>query len=212
VSRLLQLQDEERRRIAAQLFDVTAQDLFAISLSLSGLQPMVETPSVKSALAKCRELCEQNIQGIRSLSDVLHPPLLDRFGLAFALESYIEGFVKRNGIAVELQVASGLGRFPLSTETNLFRIVEEGLSNIVRHSGNTAATVRAERQENFVILRIEDFGQGLPAAAMVAISSGAGDLGLVVLGMRERMRQIGGSLEIRSTNRGTVLTASVPLD
>src|SRR5262249_5837093 len=155
-------------------------------------------------------LCEQNIKDIRALSDLLHPPVLDRVGLAYALGCYIEGFGKRNNITVELEVASGMERLPLVIETNLFRIAEEGLSNMVRHSGNSAAIVRLEKQGNLVVLQIEDFGHSLPAAAMVSILGGIGDLGIAVLGMRERLRRIGGSLEIRSDNHGTMLNARVP--
>jgi two-component system sensor histidine kinase UhpB len=146
---------------------------------------------------------------IRALSNQLHPPIQDRFGLAVSLQQYIEDFMKRSYIHVELETGPETERLPLEIETHLFRVAQEGLSNILRHSGSLNAVVRLRRQADQVILQIEDFGRGMPATATVA--DGAGGVGLGILGMQVRLREIGGRLEIRSRNQGTILTASVRL-
>jgi signal transduction histidine kinase len=207
---LVQLNDQERRRVANELFDFTAQDLVAISLTLSRLQSQTE-PGFESALQKCRMLCEQNIKAIRRLTENLHPPLLDRLGLVLALESYIERFSERNGTSVGLEVAIGAGRLPLDMETTLFRIVEEALTIMVRHFRGVRAVVRLAKRDNVVVLEVEASDQVLSAAAAAAISGGIGELGTGILSIRERARQIGASLEIRSSDHDTVFRVRVPL-
>jgi signal transduction histidine kinase len=204
---LLGRQDEERRWIATQLHEVTAQNVAALSVYLATLQQRTSGES-KSTLAKCRTLCEQNMKQIRALSHQLHP-IQDRFGLAASLHQYIEDFMKRSYIHVELETGPEIGRLPLEIETHLFRVAQEGLSNILRHSGSLNAVVRLRRQADQLILQIEDFGRGMPATATVA--DGAGGVGLGILGMQVRLRKIGGRLEIRSSNQGTIFTASVRL-
>lgn len=205
---LLGRQDEERRWIATQLHEVTAQNVAAIAVYLATLQQWTSGES-KSILAKCHRLCEQSMKQIRALSNQLHPPIQDRFGLAVCLHQYIEDFMKRSYIHVELETGPETERLPLEIETHLFRVAQEGLSNILRHSGSLNAVVRLRRQADQVILQIEDFGRGMPATATVA--DGAGGVGLGILGMQVRLREIGGRLEIRSSNQGTILTASVRL-
>jgi two-component system, NarL family, sensor kinase len=209
---LLGQQDEERRRIAAELHEVTAQNVSAISIYLASLQQRKSRPSeVKFILAKCHRLCEQSLKQILTISHRLHPAILDRFGLAACLRQYIADFMKENHIHVEFQTGPELGRLPLEMETHLFRVAQEGLSNIVRHSGSLGAIIRLERQADQVILEIEDFGRGMPATACAAVSSGAGGVGLGIVGIQERLRKIGGRLEVSTSNQGTMLTASVRL-
>jgi len=209
---LLEQQDEERRWIAAQLHEVTAQNVSAMAFHLASLRQRRSWPSgLKFMLAKCHTLCEQSLEQILTLSHLLHPPMLDRLGLATCLRGYIEDFRQRNHIHVEFETGPEIGRLPLEMETHLFRVAQEGLSNILRHSGSLNAIVRLERQADQVILQIEDFGRGMPANATAAVSGGAGKVGLGILGMQERLRRIGGRLEIRSSNQGTMLTASVRL-
>ena len=208
---VLEQQDEERRSIATELHEVTAQNVCAIDIHLASLQQRRSSSEVKFILAKCHTLCEQSLEQILTFAHRLHPPILDLFGLAACLRQYIEEFVKQNHIHVEFETGPEIGRLPMEMDTHLFRIAQEGLSNILRHSGSLNAIVRLERQTDRVILEIEDFGRGMPASAAAAVSGGAGEVGLGILGMQERLRKIGGRLEVRSSNQGTMLTASVRL-
>jgi len=210
-ARLLDLQDQERRRIATQLHEVIAQNLFGLSVNLDRLQQHPRLPNFESVLAECRILCEQSLKQIRALSYLLHPPMLDLAGLCSALHSYIESVGRQSDIHIELHTASEIGRLSPEVETDLFRVVQEGLSNVVRHSGSLSAIVRLEKRTNFVVLQIEDFGGGMPASVIDALSGGRGEIGVGLLVVRERLRQIGGCLEIQSSHKGTILTASVPL-
>src|SRR5262245_11522228 len=208
---LLEQQDKERRWIATELHEVTAQNVAAMTFYLASLQQKQSWPSgVEFILSKCHTLCEQSLEQILTLSHLLHPPMLDGLGLAACLRRYIEDFVKRSRICVDFETGPEIGRLPLEMETHLFRVAQEGLANILRHSGSLAAIVRLRREADQVILQIEDFGRGMPAAAPAAASNGAEkQYGLGILGMQERLRKIGGRLEIRSSNQGTVVTASI---
>jgi len=210
-SRLLHLQDEERRRIARELHDITAQNMFAITINLARLQQSSLPPSEASTLlAECRALGEQSLQEIRTLSYLLHPPMLDQAGLVSALQWYIEGFIKRSGIYVDLVVRSEVGRLPTQVETALFRVVQESLTNIHRHSGSSEASIRLETQGAQVCLQIRDSGCGLPPPEWAATLESGKYLGVGIAGMRQRLRQLGGDLEIKSNKQGTVVTAIVP--
>jgi len=196
---VLEQQDDQRRWIATQLHEVTAQNVSAIAMQLASLQQTTSSPSaVRLLLAKCHALCERSLEQILTLSRLLHPVILDEFGLAVCLRQYIEDFMKESRIHVELETGE-IERLPLQVETHLFRVAQEGLSNILRHSGSLCAAVRLNRQEDQVVLQIEDFGGGVPTSFN----------GLGILEIQERLRKIGGVLEIRSNDRGTLLTASV---
>jgi PAS domain S-box-containing protein len=163
-ARLLNLQDEERRRLALELHDVTAQNLFAINMNLSRLQRgRVETSEAKEILAESRRLGHQSLQEIRTLSYLLHPPMLDQAGLVDALKWYVSGFIKRSGINVEVLTIDEIGRLPPEIEVALFRIVQESLTNIRRHSGSSSASIRLEKDKDQVILQIRDHGRGVPS-------------------------------------------------
>jgi two-component system sensor histidine kinase UhpB len=207
---VLEQQDEERRWIASQLHEVTAQNFSAIAISLEILRQSRSLPSdVEFLLAKCYTLCEQSLEQVLTLSRQLHPPLLDLLGLTACLRRYIEDFTKRSGIHVEFRTEPWIERLALEMETHLFRVAQEGLTNIFRHSGSRNAIVRLERQQDQVILQIEDFGRGMPATATQAVC--VGEVGLGIRAMHERLRRIGGRLELRSSNQGTMLTARVQL-
>jgi PAS domain S-box-containing protein len=211
-ARLLSAQDEERRRIARELHDVTGQNLTAIGLHLEILEKSVETsPAVKKLLTESRQLCRESQNEIRTLSYLLHPPELDVLGLVGALSWYVEGFWKRTGINVLLDTREDIGRLPREMETDLFRIVQEGLTNIMRHSGSETAIIRLEKSESQFVLQIEDSGRGLPKKMLLADEEPGSAFGVGIPGVRERLRQHGGSLEIRSTDQGTTLTCVVPL-
>jgi len=209
---VLEQQDDERRWIANQLHEVTAQNVSAIAIYLANLRQRKSwPPAVKLLLEQCHDLCEQSLAQILTLSHLLHPPVLDELGLTACLRRYVEDFMKRNRIHVEFEPGLEIGRLPLQIETHLFRVAQEGLSNIVRHSGSPNAIVRLHRQADEVILQIEDFGDGIPASVIAAVSDGEGKSGIGILGMQERLRKIGGQLEIRSSKQGTLLTASIRL-
>jgi len=209
-TRLLNLQDAERRGVARELHDVTAQNMFAISMNLSRLQrDRVEPSEAEAVLGESERLCNQALQEIRTLSYLLHPPMLDRVGLVSALKWYVEGFMKRSGINIEMLSIHEIGRLPSDIEMALFRIVQESLTNIRRHSGSVSAEIRLEKEDNQVILQIRDRGAGMAKIAETA--EGVESLGIGIAGMRQRVRQFGGILEIESTDLGTVVTARVPI-
>ena len=211
-SHLLKLQDEERRRLGRELHDGLAQTVLAINLSLAqarqSIQPAEEAAA--RALDKARQLTQQISREIRTLSYLLHPPLLDDLGLVSALKEYAQGFTDRSGIDTQLFVLTPFDRLSQPVETALFRIVQESLTNIQRHSRSTTAKIRL-RQENFqVTLEVIDFGQGMVVPDGDASSQEA-RLGVGIPGMRERMTLLGGSLDIFSDNNGTTVRATIPL-
>jgi signal transduction histidine kinase len=208
---LLGQQDEERRRIATQLHEVTAQNVSALSVYIASLQQR-KSAERQSILEKCRTLCEQSIEQILALSHELHPPIQDQFGLAMGLQWYITELMKQGHIHIAFEEGPDIGRLPLETETHLFRVAQEGLSNLLCQSESLDAIVRLRRQADQVILEIEDLGSGMPATATAAVLDGACEIGLGILRMQVRLREIGGRLEIRSSDQGTVLTASVRLN
>jgi signal transduction histidine kinase len=212
-ARLLRSQDDERRRIARELHDVTAQNLGTITINLTGLlQDRFRPSDVLRILVECRALSEQSLNELRTLSYLLHPPLLDQAGLVFALEWYIDGFIKRSGIRVGLVVPPDLNRLPPEVEMALFRVVQECLINIHRHSGSSTAEIRLERRNGPVVLEVKDQGCGLPANGEVGDADDIVSVGVGIPGMRQRLSQLGGSLEIETGEHGTTVTAVVPLD
>jgi PAS domain S-box-containing protein len=210
-ARLLSVADDERRRIARELHDVTGQNLAAISFNLASLEHAIALPAnVRTMLADCKTLCQESLEEIRTLSYLLHPPTLDKFGLVGAVEWYVRGFIERTGIDVTLGIKKDIGRLPPEMEMNLFRVVQEGLTNISRHSGSDTAIIRLDKQETRLILQIEDRRKGFREKAGPRKHGDTG-AGVGIPAMRERLRQHGGYLEIRSDNTGTTLTAVVPL-
>ena len=213
--RLLQLQDEERRRIARELHDTTAQNLLAIVLNLETLVQKASTlpKEFVDAISECQSLCQQSQAEIRTLSYLLHPPMLDEAGLILALEWLIDGFSRRSGISVDFAAPPDFRRLPSQMETALFRIVQESLTNIYRHSGSTTAEVQLERGESQVRLQVADHGRGIAATGngVDPTVRRTETLGVGISGMRERLRQMGGLLEVRSNGAGTSVTAVLPL-
>ena len=209
-ARLLHMQDEERRRIAHELHESAAQNLFALTFKLAQLEQQYQsrTPEHEETLSECLALGEQTLEGVRALSYLLHPPLLDQAGLVSALRWYVEGFTRRSGLNVELLVPHEIGRMPSEVETALFRVVQEGLTNVHRHSGSATASVMLEKAQNQVVLQIK--GRGPRAASTEAMVED--DLPSVgVGGMRQRIAHIGGQLEVTADGQGTTLTTVVPL-
>jgi PAS domain S-box-containing protein len=211
--RLFNLQDEERRRIARELHDETAQNLFAITFNLARLQQHAATQDaeMQQLVADTITLGDESLREIRTLSYLLHPPLLDQAGLVSALRWYVEGFIKRSGIYVDLISLQQIGRLPSEAETALFRIVQESLTNIRRHSGGTTASVRLEKKKNGdIVLQVKDDGHGMTLGDSLNPADDIQGLGVGILGMRQRMRQLGGRLEVASGEEGTTITAIMP--
>lgn len=212
-ARLFTLQDEERRRIARELHDGTAQNLFAISIDIDLMRKQTANgdSELNSLLDESASLCEQSLQEIRTLSYLLHPPLLDHAGLVSALQWYVDGFIKRSGIAVNLVALESVGRMGSEIETALFRIVQESLTNIRRHSGSETAGIRLWRDEDEIFLEIHDHGKGIKLTDSIGPIDETHLLGVGIPGMRQRLRQLGGRLDIVTSASGTVVTAIIPL-
>lgn len=210
--RLLKLQDEERRRIARNLHDVTGQTLAALKMAVAELERRMQLDScAASGLSEIDALAEQALQEIRTMSYLLHPPLLDEVGFSAAAEWYVEGFAKRSGISTKLDIVKNSERLPLEIETALFRVLQESLTNVHRYSGSSEVSVRFQRQIEAVILEVADRGCGIPAEVLQRLSEGCAETGVGLAGMRERLRELNGNLEITSDGFGTSLRAIVPL-
>jgi signal transduction histidine kinase len=206
---LLHLQEEERRRIAHELHDSTAQKMTSILLNLRLLQDAENPEQAKLLTGTCVSAAEDCIQEIRTLSYVLHPPLLDELGLAAALDSYVTGFSRRSGIKVNLDVDRGLGELSQDVALALFRMVQESLANVHRHSGSAVASVQLMQTRNRVILEVGDQGGGIAPETLEELKAWRYDRGVGIMGMRERLEQLGGTLEIESSSGGTLVRAIV---
>ncbi len=209
---LLRSQDEERRRIARDLHDSTGQDLVALATMLGQLRSSIPSVDRKSArlLSECKTLADKCIRDVRTLSYVLHPPLLDEAGLVEALRDYAGGFTKRSGIQVELEVSPRVGRMERDVEMALFRVVQESLTNIQRHSGSQLAKIRIHRNSNLT-LEISDLGRGLSAGVRRGKERLRFEVGVGIPSMHERVKLIGGRLEIDSSSHGTTVRVTIPL-
>ncbi len=212
-ARLLQLQDEERRRIARDLHDVTGQKVAVLSMSLDRLARLTEErkPEAKESIKESREIVSQIGEEIRTLSYILHPPLLDECGLASAVHWYTEGFEKRSGIKLEVSIAHDLPRLPADAETTLFRVVQESLTNVHRYSGSSSAKIKVSNNSGEVRLEIIDYGHGSKTGAARARLDGTAPLGVGIPGMRERLHQLGGGLTVDFATNGTRVTATLPI-
>ena len=206
---LLRSQDEERRRIARELHDATGQKLAAVAIHLSTLNGAIEEvdPEARKAFAESLTLLDQCSREIRTLSYLLHPPLLDERGLTSALRWYAEGIAQRSGIQVDLEVSPELPRLPDEIEVTLFRIVQEALTNTHRHSGSLTATIRLSTDQESIRLEVQDAGKGFPAQRPDGFPEPPG---VGIMGMRERVKQLGGQMEIRSGPQGTTIRVILP--
>ena len=211
--RLLQLQDEERRRIARDLHDTTGQKIAALSMSLDRVARLLDTrkPERQEALNEGREIVRMIGEEIRTLSYLLHPPLLDESGLGSAIRWYAEGFQKRSGIKLNVNIAADFGRLSTEVEMALFRVVQESLTNVHRYSGSPDAEISVFGTADTVKLEVVDHGKGIEAGTARVKVEGIAALGVGIPGMRERLRQLGGQLEVDFGRDGTRVSASVPL-
>ncbi len=211
---LLRLQDEERRRIARDLHDSTGQDLVALATTLSQLHALIPSSSRKSRnlASQCQALADQCIRDVRTLSYLLHPPMLDEAGLEDAIRHYAGGFTERTGIEVELEIAPRLGRMKPHAELALFRVVQESLTNIQRHSGSLKAKIRTERGPGKFTLEISDKGSGISGSLRRRNGKTPFGFGVGIPSMHERVALIGGQLDIESSGGGTTVRVTMPAD
>jgi PAS domain S-box-containing protein len=214
-SRLLELQDEERRRIARDLHDVTGQKLALQCIALSRMTRLL-SPSAneetKESITQCLDLTNQISEEIRTLSYLLHPPLLDELGLPSAVKWYTQGFQKRTGIRTDVDIARNLPRLRPDAEVALFRVVQESLTNVHRYSGSPTAYVRIGQRDGDLKMEVGDRGKGMPPEKSKASAGEIAPLGVGIQGMRQRIRQLSGRLEIFSEpGKGTVVTAFLPI-
>jgi two-component system, NarL family, sensor kinase len=164
-----------------------------------------------TTLHDCIKLLDDSISETRTISHLLHPPLLDEAGLNSASRWFVEGFGKRSGIDVDLDIHDGAGRLPEATELVLFRVLQESLTNVHRHSGAKRADVSLQTVGGQVILRVRDYGKGMPAAVVQSLREDGSGGGVGLAGMTERIREIGGRLDINSSASGTEVVARVPV-
>jgi PAS domain S-box-containing protein len=212
-TQLLRLQDEERRRIGRELHDGLAQTVLAINLSLAQVRQSLapEEHPAHRALEKARSLTKQMSREIRTLSYLLHPPLLDDLGLVSALSEYVQGFSERSSIEAHLEILCSLTRMPPAVELALFRVVQESLANVQRHSGSSSARVCLSREGPLITLEISDLGHGMAFSSNGSARARQTRLGVGIPGMRERISQLGGHLDILSDSAGTTVRATISL-
>jgi two-component system, NarL family, sensor kinase len=211
--RLIRLQDDERRRIARELHDSTGQHLAALGMHLNTIAAASEDlpPKVRKSAAEAVEICRSCSADIRTISYLLHPPLLDEVGLLPALEWYVSGFSERSGITVKRDIGKSSKPFPKDLNTALFRIIQEALANIHKHANSREAKIRLHSNDGHIVLEISDSGSGIDPARLRNGRNGARGLGVGITGMRERVRQLGGTLEIEPANPGTLIRATFPI-
>jgi PAS domain S-box-containing protein len=197
---LLHIQDEERRRIARELHDELGQHLTALKMTLDS----------SSGNKEASQLADTALAMVRNLSYLLHPPLLDEAGLRPALHWYVDGLVKRSKMPISLSLKPQLfPRLSRDVEMTIFRVMQESLTNVYRHAGSDSARVEVEKQEEVVIVRVRDYGKGVPQDVVAGRTSGG--LGVGIAGMRERLRQFGGELLVSRAEPGTLVEARIPL-
>ena len=210
--RLLRVQDEERRRVARDLHDATGQTLAALRMAVASLECTLQgNQSTAEVISDIAALADKALKEIRTVSYLLHPPLLDEVGFTAAAQWYVEGFAERSGIKATLDFAKGPKRLPIEIETALFRVLQESLTNVHRHSGSSEVRVCFQHQADAVRLEIADCGCGIPAQVLKCVSEGSTGTGVGLAGMRERLDELSGALEINSSGSGTTLRAIVPL-
>jgi PAS domain S-box-containing protein len=209
--RLLNTQDEERRHIARELHDSAGQTLTVLGMNLAQLVQKAGriSPALATDAADAQELVQQLHREIRTTSYLLHPPLLDENGLSSALSWYIEGLRERSDVRIELCVSEDIGRLPGDTELVVFRVVQECLTNIHRHSGSDTALIRLTRDSGTMVLEVQDAGKGIAPEKLAELQSAGSGVG--IRGMRERVRQLGGDMKIDSDSCGTRITVSIPI-
>lgn len=213
-AQLLRVQDDERRRIGRELHDSAGQNLVMLKLSLDELASKVATGSeLRQKLEESIHLANDTISEIRTTSYALYPPMLDELGLKSAIPHYLDGLMERSGIMVSFEIPPDLPRPPRAVELAFFRVLQESLTNALRHSGSKTASVRVDTKDGMIRLEVRDHGKGMPSEILDALDRGIhGKLGVGLTSMKERIRQLGGKLEVSSSDRGTAVIAFAPAE
>ncbi len=212
--RLLQTQDEERRRIGRDLHDSVGQYLVALKMRVDSLKSEAQRNRRENVpqLTECIQLAEEAIKEVRTISYLLYPPMLEELGLRSAIPWYLDGFTKRSGIKTSFEASPEFDRIPVDLELALFRVLQESLTNVHRHSGSSTATIKLVVKDHNVVLQVIDQGKGSEGKNWEdRTQDWMGSFGVGLRGMNERMHQLGGSMELRSSQQGTTITATVPL-
>jgi PAS domain S-box-containing protein len=210
---LLRSQDEERRRIGRELHDSVGQYVAVLKMNLDSLKSSEQTfdEQTRQRIEECARLAEDAITEVRTISYLLYPPMLEEMGLKSAIPWYLEGFAQRSGIKTSFETSPDFDRLPRDVELAVFRVLQESLTNVHRHSKSPTAHVRVHTNNGEVILEVRDEGKGIPAEVLKdSTQEVAGALGVGLRGMNERTRQLRGSLQISSSNRGTTVRATIP--
>jgi PAS domain S-box-containing protein len=209
-NRLLNTQDDERRRIARELHDSAGQLITLLGMNLAGIAQRVgQNPSLSETVEDTQSLLQQLSREIRTTSYLLHPPLLDENGLSQAIHWYMQGLKERTDLDIELSVPENFGRLPADLELTIFRIVQEGLTNIHRHSGSKTAAIHLSRSADSVLLKIEDHGKGISPEKLAALR--AQRTGVGITGMRERVRHLKGVMDIQASETGVTISVTFPV-
>ena len=210
--RLMTLQDEERRRIARDLHDTAGQTLAAMKMSVALIRKINSSaPGLQPLIDDLEALIDEALQEVRTTSYLLHPPLLDEAGIASAARWFVEGFARRSGIAVQCDIPEAMERPSRACELVLFRLLQESLTNVHRHSQASAATIRLRREGDQCELEVSDNGKGISEEQLRRRDSSPNKAGVGIAGMRERVRELGGSIEIQSLHPGTSIRAALPV-
>src|SRR6266403_2918958 len=206
-SQLIHVRDEERRRIARELHDSIGQYLAALGMSVAKLAT-AKGATISETLTECREILDRCTNETRTLSHLLHPPLLDEAGFESAARIYVKEFARRSGIEVDISLNLPY-RLPADAEILLFRVLQESLTNIHRHSGSNRANIRAGIDGQAVSLEIRDYGRGISQEVLEHFKTSGNGVGIGLAGIRERLREVDGKLELSSTSEGTILRVSL---
>ena len=209
-SRLLRMQDDEHRRIARELHDSLGQYLAALKMNLD-LYRRSDAAGADAIYSEIEQITDRCISETRTLSHLLHPPLLDELGFAAAAKWYVEGFAKRSGIHISLELPPALERLPDAAEVVLFRVLQEALTNIHRHSKSPQAEIHLGISDVEISLQVKDHGRGISSEMLERIQKTGGATGVGLSGMRERVSEMGGRLEISSDSQGTLVRVTVPV-
>ena len=210
-ARLLRLQDEERRRIARDLHDSTGQTLSALKMTLASLASLIaDVPKAPNLLSDLEALADQALQEIRTTSHLLHPPLLDEVGFSSAAQWYVDEFTKRSGIKTSLELFA-TPRLTKDAQLVLFRVLQESLTNVIRHSGSATVDIGLCSADENAVLSVRDCGRGIPSEKLNSFHETGAGVGVGLGGMKERVKELGGHLKIVSNGTGTCVTATLPL-
>jgi two-component system, NarL family, sensor kinase len=205
--RLLEVQDQERRKFSRELHDSLGQYLVSVKMNLTMLGNSMQANAL---ITESTKLVDMAITETRTISHLLHPPLLDEAGFGSAARWYVEGFAKRSGIPTSLDIPESFGRLPESIELALFRVLQESLTNVHRHSKSPRADVSLRLSPQQVVLRVRDYGKGIPAEVLDRFQQNRAHGGVGLTGMRERIHELGGRLEMNSNGHGTEVLAVMP--